>query len=82
MGEEQTDGDIGPETTSSLRGASVPSAKGLWRSLAHSYEPGPLMAAAGQTEEAGGLLQGVYGWFIEGLNIADPVKARALLDAL
>jgi predicted ATPase/DNA-binding SARP family transcriptional activator/predicted negative regulator of RcsB-dependent stress response len=36
----------------------------------------------GQTKEARALLQEVYGWFSEGLNTADLVKARALLDAL
>jgi predicted ATPase len=32
--------------------------------------------------EARALLQGIYGWFSEGLGTADLVEARALLDAL
>jgi len=35
-----------------------------------------------RTEEARALLQGVYGWFTEGLDTLDLQEARALLDAL
>jgi hypothetical protein len=39
-----------------------------------------LMLASGRTEEARLLLEPIYGWFTEGLNTADLVAARAVLE--
>jgi predicted ATPase len=44
------------------------------------HEPGSPVAAAGQRQEARGLLDPIYGWFTEGFDTADLQEAQALLD--
>jgi predicted ATPase len=41
-----------------------------------------LLAAQGEREEAGVMLAQIYGWFTEGFDTADLIKAKALLREL